>query len=492
MKLWGGRFGKATDGLVDDFHSSISFDQRLFEQDITGSIAHATMLGEQRIIPAEDAEKIVAGLKGILEDARAGKITWRTDAEDIHMNVETLLTERIGDAGKRLHTGRSRNDQVALDTRMYAKAACRETEAMLEDLLEALLDIAQENLHTIMPGYTHMQKAQPITLAHHMMAYVQMFLRDRKRFRQAYEAADVMVLGSGALAGTTYPLNRERVAELLEFSAVSENSLDGVSDRDYMLDYLAAASICMMHLSRFCEELILWNTNEFRFVEMDDGFSTGSSIMPQKKNPDVAELIRGKTGRVYGHLMGLLTVMKGLPLAYNKDMQEDKEAFFDARDTLVNEPALAAALESGAVKCYVTDFPTPGSAHMKNAIVIPHLGASTEEAEDNCAVMAVKQLQDYLDNGNIHNSVNYPEISLGFCETEARVGILHRNIPNMLSQITNFFGNQGLNIENLANKSRGDFAYTLLDISHPMPRDTVERLKEIDGVIRVRRIVENK
>ena len=335
MKLWGGRFGKATDGLVDDFHSSISFDQRLFEQDITGSIAHATMLGEQRIIPAEDAEKIVAGLKGILEDARAGKITWRTDAEDIHMNVETLLTERIGDAGKRLHTGRSRNDQVALDTRMYAKVACRETEAMLEDLLEALLDIAQENLHTIMPGYTHMQKAQPITLAHHMMAYVQMFLRDRKRFRQACEAADVMVLGSGALAGTTYPLNRERVAELLGFSAVSENSLDGVSDRDYMLDYLAAASICMMHLSRFCEELILWNTNEFRFVEMDDGFSTGSSIMPQKKNPDVAELIRGKTGRVYGHLMGLLTVMKGLPLAYNKDMQEDKEAFFDARDTLV-------------------------------------------------------------------------------------------------------------------------------------------------------------
>ena len=335
MKLWGGRFGKATDGLVDDFHSNISFDQRLFEQDITGSIAHATMLGEQGIIPAKDAEKIVEGLKGILQDARDGKITWHTDAEDIHMNVETLLTERIGEAGKRLHTGRSRNDQVALDTRMYAKVACRETEAMLEDLLNALLEIAQDNLHTIMPGYTHLQKPQPITLAHHMMAYVQMFLRDRNRFRQAYAAADVMVLGSGALAGTTYPLNRERVAELLDFSAVSENSLDGVSDRDYMLDYLAAASICMMHLSRFCEELILWNTNEFRFVEMDDAFSTGSSIMPQKKNPDVAELIRGKTGRVYGHLMGLLTVMKGLPLAYNKDMQEDKEAFFDTRDTLV-------------------------------------------------------------------------------------------------------------------------------------------------------------
>ena len=335
MKLWGGRFGKATDGLVDDFHSSISFDQRLYEQDITGSIAHATMLGEQGIIPPEDAEKIVAGLQGILEDARAGKIQWMVDAEDIHMNVETLLTERIGEAGKRLHTGRSRNDQVALDTRMYAKVACRETETMLEDLLRAILDIAQDNLHTIMPGYTHLQKAQPITLAHHMMAYAQMFLRDRNRFRAAFRAADVMVLGSGALAGTTYPLNRERVAELLDFGGISENSLDGVADRDFLLDYLSAAAICMMHLSRFCEELILWNTNEFRFVEMDDGFSTGSSIMPQKKNPDVAELIRGKTGRVYGHLMGLLTVMKGLPLAYNKDMQEDKEAFFDARDTLV-------------------------------------------------------------------------------------------------------------------------------------------------------------
>ena len=335
MKLWGGRFTKSTDGLVDDFHSSISFDQRLAEQDIAGSIAHATMLGEQGIIPKEDAEKIVEGLKGILADVRAGKIEWMVDAEDIHMNVETILTQRIGEAGKRLHTGRSRNDQVALDVRMYAKLASGETIAMLEDLLDAILTIAQDNLHTIMPGYTHLQKAQPITLGHHMMAYAQMFLRDRERFRAAYRAADVMPLGSGALAGTTYPLNRERVAELLGFSQISRNSLDGVSDRDFLLDYLSAASICMMHLSRFCEELILWNTNEFRFVEMDDAFATGSSIMPQKKNPDVAELIRGKTGRVYGDLMALLTVMKGLPLAYNKDMQEDKEAFFDARDTLV-------------------------------------------------------------------------------------------------------------------------------------------------------------
>ena len=335
MKLWGGRFSKATDGLVDDFHSSISFDQRMAEQDITGSIAHATMLGEQGIIPAEDAEKIVEGLKGILADVKAGKVTWMVDAEDIHMNVETLLIQRIGEAGKRLHTGRSRNDQVALDVRMYAKLACADTVAMLEDLLDAILTIAQDNLHTIMPGYTHLQKAQPITLAHHMMAYAQMFLRDRGRFRNAYDAADVMPLGSGALAGTTYPLNRERVAELLGFSRITMNSLDGVADRDFLLDYLSAASICMMHLSRFCEELILWNTNEFRFVEMDDAYATGSSIMPQKKNPDVAELIRGKTGRVYGDLMALLTVMKGIPLAYNKDMQEDKEAFFDARDTLV-------------------------------------------------------------------------------------------------------------------------------------------------------------
>ena len=334
MKLWGGRFSKATDGLVDDFHSSISFDQRLAEQDITGSIAHATMLGEQGIIPQEDADKIVEGLRGILADVKAGKVHWMVDAEDIHMNVEALLTERIGEAGKRLHTGRSRNDQVALDCRMYAKLACQETQEMLRELLSVLLDIAQDNLHTIMPGYTHLQKAQPITLAHHMMAYFQMFRRDLDRFAHAYDAADVMPLGSGALAGTTYPLNRERVAELLGFSRISMNSLDGVSDRDFLLEYLSAASICMMHLSRFCEELILWNTNEFRFVEMDDAFATGSSIMPQKKNPDLAELARGKAGRVIGDLCGLLTTMKGLPLAYNKDMQEDKDAIFDGMDTV--------------------------------------------------------------------------------------------------------------------------------------------------------------
>ncbi len=334
-KLWGGRFEKATSGLMDDFHSSISFDKRLYMEDITGSIAHARMLGKQGIIPKEDSEKIIEGLNGILADARDGKIEWQKDAEDIHMNVEKILIERIGDAGKRLHTGRSRNDQVALDGRMYVKRAAKEAREMLLSLENVLLNIAENNLHSIMPGYTHLQKAQPITLAHHMMAYFQMFLRDLKRFSAAESSADSMPLGSGALAGTTYPLDRQSVAEELGFSEITENSLDGVSDRDFMLDYIYSASVTMMHLSRFCEELILWSTNEFKFVTMDDEYSTGSSIMPQKKNPDVAELIRGKTGRVYGDLTALLTVMKGIPLAYNKDMQEDKEALFDARDTIV-------------------------------------------------------------------------------------------------------------------------------------------------------------
>ncbi|MBQ7052552.1 MAG: argininosuccinate lyase [Clostridia bacterium] len=346
MKLWGGRFEKKTDGLVDDFHSSITFDQRLYRQDITGSIAHATMLGEQGIIPKEDADKIVAGLKEIMDDVAAGKVQFELDAEDIHMNVEKLLIERIGDAGKRLHTGRSRNDQVALDCRMYVKDAAKEAAGLMGELCDTLIAIAEKNLETIMPGYTHLQRAQPVTLGHHIMAYFQMFTRDMQRMKEVFAHADVMPLGSGALAGTTYPLDRERVCELLGFAAISQNSLDGVSDRDFVCDYLYAASVCMMHLSRFCEELILWNTHEFRFVEMDDGYATGSSIMPQKKNPDVAELIRGKTGRVYGDLQGLLTTLKGLPLAYNKDMQEDKEALFDARDTLVKSLVVFNAMLS--------------------------------------------------------------------------------------------------------------------------------------------------
>ena len=344
MKLWGGRFEKETNAMVGAFNACIGFGSRLYEQDILGSIAHATMLGEENIIPPEDAKKIVEGLKGILADAREGKIQWSTEAEDIHMNVETILIQRIGEAGKRLHTGRSRNDQCVLDTRMYARQSCVETRALLDELIETLLTIAQDHLNTIMPGYTHLQKAQPVTLAHYMMAYVQMFLRDRKRFQYAYDAANVMPLGSGALAATTYPLNRQRVAELLDFPAITQNSLDGVSDRDFLLDYLSAASLCMMHLSRFCEELILWNSSEFHFVEMDDAFSTGSSIMPQKKNPDVAEIMRGKVGRVYGDLTAMLTILKGLPLTYNRDLQEDKEPFLDADHTLSTSLELMAGM----------------------------------------------------------------------------------------------------------------------------------------------------
>ena len=335
MKLWGGRFAKETSQLMDDFHSSISFDKRLYDQDIRGSQAHAKMLCRQGIISAEDEAAIQEGLSAILSDIKAGKVDFPASSEDIHMHVESLLTERIGDAGKRLHTGRSRNDQVALDMHLYAKDCCDETVALLCEMEETLLKLAKKHAGDVMPGYTHLQRAQPVTLGHHLLAYFEMFKRDIIRFQNAKKAADVSPLGSGALAGTTYPLDREFTAQELGLAAVSMNSLDGVSDRDFLLEYMAAASICMMHLSRFCEECVLWSSLEFGFMTMDDGFSTGSSMMPQKKNPDVAELIRGKTGRVYGDLMALLTVMKGIPLAYNKDMQEDKESFFDARDTVV-------------------------------------------------------------------------------------------------------------------------------------------------------------
>ena len=334
MKLWGGRFKKETSGLMEDFHSSIGFDCRMYREDITGSIAHAQMLGKQGIIPQEDAEKIVRGLKEILIDIEAGKIEFSAQAEDIHMNIENLLTQRIGEAGKRLHTGRSRNDQVALDIRMYQRRRIKRLIELLKALEEVILKIARAHLETITPGYTHLQKAQPITLAHHVMAYFQMFARDIERLKDCYKRTNICPLGSGALAGTTYPLDREYTARLLDFPEITQNSLDGVSDRDFLIECAACCSIIMMHLSRWCEELILWSSNEFGFVEMDDAFSTGSSIMPQKKNPDACELIRGKTGRVYGDLNALLSIMKSLPLAYNKDMQEDKEAIFDAVDTV--------------------------------------------------------------------------------------------------------------------------------------------------------------
>jgi argininosuccinate lyase len=345
VKLWGGRFEKTTDVLVEDFHSSISFDQRLYKQDILGSVAHARMLGSVGVMSEEEANLLIKGLIGILEDIQAGKVEFEIGAEDIHMNVEKLLTERIGPVGKKLHTGRSRNDQVALDLRLYLRSEIDQTKSLVEKLLQTLLHISEEHLETWMPGYTHMQKAQPITFAHHMMAYVQMFLRDLDRLKDTRKRLNISPLGSGAMAGTTFPLDRAQVALELGFDGVTLNSLDGVSDRDFALEFLAAASILMMHLSRMCEELVLWSTGEFKFITMDDGYSTGSSIMPQKKNPDVAELVRGKTGRVYGDLVALLTVMKGLPLAYNKDMQEDKEQVFDAVDTiqkclLVVEPML--------------------------------------------------------------------------------------------------------------------------------------------------------
>ena len=334
MKLWGGRFSGEQDQLTDDFNSSISFDARLYKHDIEGSISHAAMLGKQKIISFEDSLLIQQTLKEILLDIENGKIEFKIDAEDIHMNIESILTERIGDVGKRLHTGRSRNDQVALDIRMYLKNEVKIIKDMILSLEGILLRLSEENLDTIMPGYTHLQRAQPISFAHHIMAYFQMFRRDIERLDDCYKRIDVMPLGAGALAGTTYPLDREFVKDSLNFGTITENSLDAVSDRDFVIELASCLAIFMMHTSRFCEELILWSSHEFSFVEMDDAFSTGSSIMPQKKNPDVAELVRGKTGRVYGSLITLLTVMKGLPLAYNKDMQEDKEAIFDALDTV--------------------------------------------------------------------------------------------------------------------------------------------------------------
>ena len=334
MKLWGGRFSKESDPLMEDFHSSISFDQRLYREDIEGSIAHATMLGGIGVLNPDETEQIVEGLKKILAEIEAGNIIFSKKAEDIHMNVETILTEMIGDVAKKLHTGRSRNDQVATDLKLYAKKKVVELKGFLASMIETLTEIAEANTGTIMPGYTHLQKAQPITLAHHMLAYVEMFKRDYGRLSDAYKRMNVLPLGSGALAGTTFPLDRELTRSLLGFEEITLNSLDGVSDRDYVVEAEAALSLVMVHLSRLSEEIILWSTDEFKFITLDDGYSTGSSIMPQKKNPDIAELVRGKSGRVFGHLMATLTMLKGLPLAYNKDMQEDKEAFFDAVDTV--------------------------------------------------------------------------------------------------------------------------------------------------------------
>ncbi len=333
-KLWAGRFSKETDQTVNDFHSSLPFDCRMYAQDIRGSIAHARMLSSIGVLSAEDAEAIESGLTAIGEDIRAGRLAFDNGAEDIHMFIEAELTDRIGEAGKRLHTGRSRNDQVALDIRLYLRDACADLRTGMTGFCSVLLDLAERHLQTVMPGYTHLQRAQPITLAHHLMAYVEMVRRDLGRLDDALRRMDTMPLGSGALAGTTYALDRGMVARELGFSDITHNSLDGVSDRDFVVEIASCLALFMVHLSRFSEEIILWSSQEFHFIELDDAFSTGSSIMPQKKNPDVAELARGKTGRVIGSLVTLLTMVKGLPLAYDKDLQEDKEAIFDALDTV--------------------------------------------------------------------------------------------------------------------------------------------------------------
>lgn len=333
MKLWGGRFTKETNQLVHNFNASLSFDQKFYKQDIDGSIAHVNMLAKQGIVTNEERFAILNGLEGIKSDIENGTLEISPEYEDIHSFVEATLIERIGDTGKKLHTGRSRNDQVALDMKLYIRDEIGETDALLKELLAVILRIMKENVETYMPGFTHLQKAQPVTVAHHFGAYFEMFRRDRSRLHDIRERMNYCPLGAGALAGTTYPLDREFTAELLNFKGATSNSMDSVSDRDYIIELLSALSTIMMHLSRFSEEIIVWNTNEYRFIELDDAYSTGSSIMPQKKNPDIAELVRGKTGRVYGALMSILTTMKGLPLAYNKDMQEDKELTFDAIDT---------------------------------------------------------------------------------------------------------------------------------------------------------------
>lgn len=362
LKLWGGRFTKQTDKLVHNFNASISFDRKFYKQDIDGSIAHVTMLAKQQILTDEERDTIVAALNDIKNEIEAGTLEISPAYEDIHSFVEAMLIERTGETGKKLHTGRSRNDQVALDMKLYTRDEITECDALLRDLLSVILSIMKENTETFMPGFTHLQKAQPLTLAHHFGAYFEMFKRDRSRLADIYKRMNTCPLGAGALAGTTYPLDRAYTAELLGFDGPTLNSMDSVSDRDYLIEFLSALSTIMMHLSRFSEEIIVWNTNEYQFIELDDAYSTGSSIMPQKKNPDIAELVRGKTGRVYGALMSMLTTMKGLPLAYNKDMQEDKELTFDAIDTTkgciklftgmiqtmkINKPAMAKSARNG-------------------------------------------------------------------------------------------------------------------------------------------------
>ena len=435
MKLWGGRFSKQTDEKVDDFNSSIRFDSRMYAQDIRGSQAHAEMLGRQGIIPKEDAELIVKTLGEILSDIEDGKVEFHIDAEDIHMNIETILISRIGDVGKRLHTGRSRNDQVALDDRLYLRDEADVLRRMLTDLQKVILKLAEENLTTIMPGYTHLQKAQPITFAHHIMAYFEMFSRDLSRLADWRRRMNVMPLGSGALAGTTYPLDREFVAKRLGFDDITQNSIDGVSDRDFVCELAFVLSMIMVHLSRFSEEIILWSSNEFGFIDLDDAYSTGSSIMPQKKNPDVAELARGKSGRVFGSLMGLLTMLKGLPLAYNKDMQEDKEQIFDALDTVkmclpvfcgmlstmkvCKERMLSGAKGGFTNATDVADYLVKKGLPFRDAHAV--VGKMVAYCLDRGAALDELTMEEYKEFSQLFDNDVYTEISLETCVNQRKI-----------------------------------------------------------------------
>ena len=435
MKLWEGRFSKEIDKKTNDFNSSISFDSRMAEDDIAGSLAHVAMLTAQGIVSAEDGAAITDGLAGILEDLRSGALVIDPNAEDIHTFVEQTLTARIGDAGKRLHTGRSRNDQVALDVRLYLRHEVEGLRAMLVELVGTLADQAEKYADTIMPGYTHMQRAQPITFGHHLLAYAEMLLRDISRLDDAFKRLNVSPLGSGALAGTTYPLDREAVAKTLGMNGVTQNSLDGVSDRDFCVELAAALSLVMVHLSRFSEEIILWCSWEFRFVELDDAFSTGSSIMPQKKNPDIAELVRGKSGRVFGDLMTLLTVLKGLPLAYNKDMQEDKEAIFDACDTVrmcltaftpmiatmtVNADNMRRAAAGGFINATdCADYLVSKGLPFRDAYKVT--GTLVAECIRRGETLETLPLADYLAVCDLFEDDVYEAISLETCVNQRRV-----------------------------------------------------------------------
>ena len=428
-KMWAGRFAKALDSQADDFNSSIRFDSRMYKQDIKGSMAHAAMLSARGIISTDDADAIIAGLETILADITAGTLPIDPAAEDIHMFVEAELTKRIGDAGKRLHTARSRNDQVALDTRLYLRDEISEIISLTLSLIEVLTDRAEEYKSAIMPGYTHLQRAQPITFGHHLMAYAMMLQRDVGRFEDTAKRMDVSPIGCCALAGTTYPTDRAYEAELLGFSAVAENSLDGVSDRDFCVEFLSACSILMMHLSRLSEEIILWSSWEFSFIELDDSYTTGSSIMPQKKNPDMAELCRGKTGRVYGDLMALLTALKGLPLAYNKDMQEDKEAVFDAVDTVkmclsVMTPMLATmkakrdnmykAAQKGFINATdLADYMTKKGVPFRSAYKIS--GQLVAYCIENNTVLEALSLEKFKEYSDVFEADVYDDISLETC-----------------------------------------------------------------------------